>query len=97
LTPGSSLAGVAGYEVDGLSASSPAGIRIIARMPTGHAAGAVTLYRATSGALVFASGSMQWSWGLDDYNAPRLRPSVLNAGVQQITRNVLARLTRTND
>jgi cellulose synthase/poly-beta-1,6-N-acetylglucosamine synthase-like glycosyltransferase len=97
LATGSSLVGVAGYEVDGLSSSSPAGIRIIARMRAGRPAGAVTIYRAASGALVFATGSMQWSWGLDDYNAPRLRTSVLNSGVQQITRNVLARLARAND
>ena len=97
LTKGSSLSGVAGYEVDGVSASSPVGIRIIARMPAGHAAGAVTIYRAASGALVFASGSMQWSWGLDDYNAPRLRKPVLNPGMQQMTRNVLVRFTKAAD
>jgi hypothetical protein len=94
LKRGTSLAGVAGYEVDGLSSSSPVGIRIIARMPRGHAPGAVTIYQAASGALVFATGSMQWSWGLDDYNAPTLRRSVLNDGIQQMTRNVLARFTR---
>ena len=30
----------------------------------------MTIYTAASGALVFAAGSIQWSWGLDDYNAP---------------------------
>lgn len=97
LEKGSLLPGVAGYEVDGWSASSPPGTRIIARMPSGQTPGAATFYRAASGALVFASGSMQWSWGLDDYSAPHLRKSVLNPAVQQITRNILARFTRVND
>jgi hypothetical protein len=52
----------------------------------------MTVYTADSGAKVFATGSMQWAWGLDDFNAPQLWPSVLNAGVQQMTRNVLAKL-----
>ncbi len=97
LSHGASLPGVAGYEVDGLSASSPAGIRVIARMPADQVPGAVTLYRAASSALVFSSGSMQWSWGLDDYQAPHLRKSVLNPAVQQITRNILARFSRADD
>jgi cellulose synthase (UDP-forming) len=97
LAKGSSLPGIAGYEVDGLSAASPAGTHIVARMPAGQLAGAVTLYRAASNALVFSSGSMQWSWGLDDFQAPHLRKSVLNPAVQQITRNVLARFTRAED
>ncbi|HSN05381.1 MAG TPA: N,N-dimethylformamidase beta subunit family domain-containing protein [Nitrospira sp.] len=97
LAKGSSLPGVAGYEVDGLAGSSPAGTRVVARMPAGQLAGAATLYRAASGALVFASGSMQWSWGLDDYNAPQLRKPVLNPAVQQMTRNILARFTRAED
>ena len=97
LSNGASLPGMAGYEVDGLSASSPAGTIVVARMPDGQAPGAVTLYRAASGALVFSSGSMQWSWGLDDYQAPHLRKSVLNPEVQQMTRNILARFTRSHD
>lgn len=97
LNKGASLPGVAGYEVDGLSASSPSGTSVIARMPAGQAPGAITLYRAASGALVFSSGSMQWSWGLDDYQAPHLRKSVLNPSVQQLTRNILARFTRLDD
>jgi hypothetical protein len=91
LSKGASLPGVAGYEVDGLSDASPAGTSVVARMPVGQAPGAVTLYRAASGALVFSSGSMQWSWGLDDYQAPALRKSVLSPAAQQMTRNVLAR------
>jgi hypothetical protein len=49
-------------------------------------------YTHPSGATVFATGSNQWSWGLDDYNAPELRTPRQNPAAQQITRNVLARL-----
>jgi hypothetical protein len=51
----------------------------------------MSLYTAPSGALVFATGSIQWAWGLDDYNAPALRSSRLSAAAQQTTRNVLQR------
>src|SRR5712691_3553998 len=50
----------------------------------------MTVYTADSGATVFATGSMQWNFGLDDYNSPTLRPALSNAAAQQITRNVLA-------
>ena len=43
-----------------------------------------------NGAQVFATGTMQWSWGLDDYNVPELRSSRLNSAAMQITRNVLS-------
>ena len=51
----------------------------------------MTAYVAPSGAEVFATGSVQWSWGLDDFNAPRLRPSRLSPAAAQITHNVLKR------
>jgi hypothetical protein len=53
----------------------------------------MTTYRAPSGATVFATGSIQWAWGLDDYGAPEHRVSRLNPAAQQVTRNVLERLT----
>ena len=49
----------------------------------------MTLYVSESGAKVFSTGSMQWSWGLDDYNSPRLRTSRKNKNAEIITRNVL--------
>jgi Carbohydrate binding module (family 35) len=93
LVNGSRLAGMLGYEVDRIDASSPQGIQIIGVSP--YVAGGqtrysnMTYYTATSGAGVFATGSIYWGWGLDDispFNAPRV-----NADVQQITRNVLNR------
>ena len=49
-------------------------------------------YSTAQGVEVFAIGSIQWSWALDDFNVPGLRASRLNDAAQQITRNVLARL-----
>ena len=50
------------------------------------------LYTAPSGALVFAAGTIQWAWGLDDLNAPALRASRLCPAAATVTRNFLARV-----
>ena len=49
----------------------------------------MTLYETKKGANVFATGSMQWSWGLDDYNVPELRSSRTSEAAETITHNVL--------
>lgn len=49
----------------------------------------MTLYKHSSGSQVFATGSMQWAWGLDDYNAPKLRKSCKTEQVSRITKNIL--------
>jgi hypothetical protein len=96
LKKGDKLPGLLGYEVDRMFGNAPKNIVRVAHSPYPHGGGTryadMTVYTADSGAKVFATGSMQWAWGLDDYNAPQLRPPVLNAGAQQITRNVLAKL-----
>jgi len=51
----------------------------------------MTLRTMPNGAMVFSTGTIQWSWALDDFNAPALRATALNPAAQQITRNVLAR------
>jgi hypothetical protein len=51
-------------------------------------------YSLADGTTVFAAGTIQWSWGLDDFNAPDLRRSALSSQAQQITKNVLARFKR---
>ena len=49
----------------------------------------LTLYRATSGALVFGAGTVQWSWGLDNNHAiDNVTPTDPN--MQQATVNILA-------
>jgi hypothetical protein len=48
----------------------------------------LTLYRAASGALVFAAASVQWSWGLDSHHNDSA--STPDASMQQATVNLLA-------
>jgi hypothetical protein len=91
----SRLPGLLGYEPDGRFGDEPSNTVTLATTPvvsitnpsrtgTSH----MTLYSAASGAQVFATGSMQWSWGLDDYNWPALRTSRYLPTAQIITRNV---------
>lgn len=90
------LQGLLGYEVDRRFGDSPQNMTILARSPyvvgdrQGYAA--MTIYTWPSGSIVFATGSMQWNWGLDEYNAPAIRSSRLSEAAQQITRNVLSLL-----
>ncbi len=90
------LVGLLGYEVDRMFGNAPANTIRIAHSPYIHHGkrryADMTIYTTGSGAIVFATGSMQWNWGLDDYNAPRLRPSVVSADAQAITHNVLYRM-----
>jgi hypothetical protein len=48
----------------------------------------ITLYRASSGALVFSAGTVQWSWGLDGVH--NNTPSTPDPNIQQATVNLLA-------
>lgn len=90
LSNGDRLVGLLGYEVDERAGNEPANTITLAASPAlGRTAHMVT-YQAPSGARVFSTGTMQWSWGLDDFGAPELRSSRLNAAAQQITRNVVS-------
>lgn len=95
LQNGDHLAGLLGYEVDRLFDDAPVGIELICHSPYTYDGSTfysdMTVYTTASGATVFATGSIQWAWGLDDYNVPELRTSRLNAAAQQMTRNILAR------
>ncbi len=100
LTNGARLNGLLGYEVDGLYHSSPDNIEILAESPwvkltepSEQGISCMTIYAADNGALVFAAGTIQWSWGLDDFNSPVLRSSLMNSATQRITRNILNRFT----
>jgi N,N-dimethylformamidase beta subunit-like protein len=98
--------GLVGYEVDRAFADdslygawSPKGLTVLARAPIKPAGGepSVTetiVYTAPSGAIVFAAGTMQWSWGLDDWGAPKLHPKRSHPDVARITRNVLGAFLR---
>jgi N,N-dimethylformamidase beta subunit-like protein len=54
----------------------------------------MSVYQASSGAIVFATGTVQWSWGLGHLSPESPRPPRVNPAAQQITRNVLARFNR---
>lgn len=93
---GERIPGLLGYEVDRLFGHAPAGIDVIAHSPFPYegatAYADMTAYTWPSGAVVFACGTIQWSWALDDFNVPALRPSRLHPAAQRMTQNVLARL-----
>jgi hypothetical protein len=55
---------------------------------SGTATHHLTLYRASSGALVFGAGTVQWSWGLDSNHDGTAAPTDVN--MQQATVNLLA-------
>jgi hypothetical protein len=96
LKRGDALPGLLGYEVDAIYGEGPAGLVRLAHSPFGdrgkkrHAE--MTLYTAESGAIVFATGSMQWNWGLDGYNAPQWHSLRTREAAQQVTRNILDRM-----
>ncbi|MCU1311855.1 MAG: hypothetical protein JWO20_2980 [Candidatus Angelobacter sp.] len=96
LSAGDHLPGLLGYEVDGSLGHAPAGTTVLAHSPfdSGGQSGFsdMTVYTAPAGNIVFAAGSIQWSWGLDDFNVPDVHPLRVLPAAQQITRNVLARL-----
>jgi hypothetical protein len=89
LSNGSILPSVLGYETDSLY--TPAGAIGVAHSPFPRGApqvyADVSLYTATSGANVFATGSIWWSTGLDGFPPSR---GVVPA-VQQVTANFLSR------
>ncbi len=92
LIDGDRLTGLMGYEVDGTDEDTPPGTILLASSPIGGGENShMSVYTAASGATVFATGSMQWAWGLDEYNSTALRPSYLSSAAQQITKNLLAK------
>jgi hypothetical protein len=86
LRNGDRLTGLLGYETDASFGNAPAGTQVLAHSPDPWGFSDMTVYRWPSGAWVFATGSMQFTWGLDAYSQNRVNPAA-----QQITRNVLSR------
>lgn len=93
LTAGMTLTRVVGFEVDRLfdTYAKPLSTTyaVLATSPFTASTGApdvsqAALYQAPSGAWVFGSGTLAWSWGLS-------RPGIQHAGLQRVTRNILAR------
>jgi hypothetical protein len=76
--------------------SSPSGLTVLGNSPVvgvsdedsaavGGSVSNATLYTAPSGARVFASGTIQWSWGLANIQSN----TYANAGIQRATANIL--------
>jgi hypothetical protein len=96
---------IVGYEWDSVATNgqTPANLQILSASPVTdhsghHGVSNTTAYRAPSGALVFAAGTVQWGFALDDYRllddphcAGKTQPI---AGLQRLTANVLAALAR---
>jgi hypothetical protein len=73
VTNGTIFPNVEGYETDSLY--PPSGATVLAHSPyprdDPQVFGDMTIYTAASGALVFATGTMEWSLGLDDFRLAR--------------------------
>jgi len=102
LNVGDSLAGLLGYEVDGLAvdANTPVNTQLVTHSPyvfNGKTEyGDMTVYTSASGSTVFDFGSLQWAWGLSSISPWGPSTSLVNAAAQQITRNVINQLISTS-
>jgi len=99
LRPGDRLGGLLGYEADRSTASAYPGTIILTRSPFLQEDGTpdesnMTIYTARSGAIVFATGTIYWAFGVDDYNLALRTFAPPSAAAQKITRNVLDHMTR---
>ncbi|HEX5546394.1 MAG TPA: choice-of-anchor D domain-containing protein [Ktedonobacterales bacterium] len=67
---------------------SPAGLQILSNSlvqgDNGAEIAQSTIYTAASGARIFAAGSIEFSWGLDNFGGR----NTANAGIQQMTANI---------
>jgi P pilus assembly chaperone PapD len=91
-TEGTHVPGIVGYEYDRVwnNGLTPAGLTVLSDSPvTGQEIGSShansSIYTAASGARVFAAGTIEWSWGLDNYGSRH----TANAGIQKTTANIL--------
>lgn len=92
--------GLLGYEVSANAKGLPTGVEILAHTPDIEpgVSSDVTVYHRSNN-IGFSAGTIQWSFGLDDFNTgldassgPFLRRDFADPRVAQMTRNVLARL-----
>jgi hypothetical protein len=111
LSNGDRLPGLLGYEADRIFGGGPANLIRLCRSPVINGGDAIaepqssrvaagladmTIYTARSGALVFAAGTMQFNWGLDD-GANSSRTRLVNPAAQQMARNLLGRFVEGED
>jgi hypothetical protein len=90
-TPSSTLSDLVGYEWDAIQAGCTTPPLTVFFHYTGSPSNAdATRYIAASGARVFAAGSMQFSWALDDWSG---HDPPADARVQQFMRNAIQDMT----
>lgn len=98
LRDGDRLSGLLGYEADRIFGNAPSTLVRLAHSPL-DADGVVgysdmTTYSLSNGAQVFATGSIQFAWGLDDLYAWIVHPDLVSPQAQQMTRNILERFAK---
>ncbi len=87
------LQGLVGYEWDALQEGlEPADATVFFHYDNEVSAADALVHRAASGALVFAAGSLQFSWGLDDWG----HEGHADERLQRFMRNALRELTAAN-
>ncbi|HYE75188.1 MAG TPA: N,N-dimethylformamidase beta subunit family domain-containing protein, partial [Blastocatellia bacterium] len=92
LQDGDRLSGLLGYEADRIFGNAPSSLVRLAHSPL-DADGVVgfsdmTIYSLSNGAHVFATGSIQFAWGLDDLYSGIVHPNLVSAPAQQMTKNI---------
>jgi PKD repeat protein len=103
---GDSVPGIVWYEADRLVAADPPPVAIngtytlLSHSPYAGSGGNPdysnsSIYHALSGAWVFASGTMGWGWGLDNFY-PEGRVGTVDVRIQQTTANILNRFLGIN-
>ena len=99
------IPGIVGYELDQRTAATPAGTLLVGAggsggcrlggepSPARGSTAESTLYRARSGALVFATGTLGWAYALSPVpQASPDAPTAPDRRVVAMTRNLLARM-----
>jgi hypothetical protein len=89
--PGEAWSRIVGYEYDRLmeNGATPAGLVVLAESPLVDSTGKPSVSHSTyyqQGGMVFAAGTVDWAWALDDY----WRPGHVDARLQRVTANLLA-------
>jgi len=105
ITPSTRIPGVVGYELDERSPATPPGTLLVGTgagvpcmgedepSPIHGTVAETTLYEARSGALVFATGTLGWEYGLSPVpQASPDAPTAPDPRVVAMTRNLLARV-----
>jgi hypothetical protein len=93
-TPGAQLKGLVGYEWDAIQQGlEPPDATVFFHYANELSDADVVTHRAVSGSRVFATGSLQFSWGLDDWD----RDGHADERLQRFMRKALADLSARSD